>query len=194
MNDYERAESDIGKIYRILKEKNYFQESDFNTRYLPQLQRNMRQFQNISTKLVVAKLKPKEFVNWHNQNVPTLCYDESNFQLEVMTLLCQHGLSTFELFKRFLLNILDLEKINEKTGNVYSPKICLYDKSGVYNIIGGDPCDPWFSSKPKALISGDTIVYELGGIIHNGYLLHKEENRFYKKNLCFAKEEEEERR
>jgi|APSaa5957512535_1039671.scaffolds.fasta_scaffold04523_2 hypothetical protein len=117
MNDYERAESDIGKIYRILKEKNYFQESDFNTRYLPQLQRNMRQFQNISTKLVVAKLKPKEFVNWHNQNVPTLCYDESNFQLEVMTLLCQHGLSTFELFKRFLLNILDLEKINEKTNS-----------------------------------------------------------------------------
>lgn len=117
MNDYERAENNIGKIYRILKEKDYFQESNFNTRYLPQLERNMRQFQNITTKLTVAKLKPKEFVTWHNQNLPTLHYDENNFQLEVMTLLCQHGLSTFELFKRFLLNTLNLEKINKKTNS-----------------------------------------------------------------------------
>jgi hypothetical protein len=97
-----------------------------------------------------------------------------------------HGESTMGSFVSLAggkMTISISEKINEKTGNVYSPKICLYDKSGVYNIIGGDPCDPWFSSKPKALISGDTIVYELGGIIHNGYLLHKEENRFYREDL-----------
>ena len=96
-----------------------------------------------------------------------------------------HGESTMGSFVSLAggkMTISISEEINEKTGNVYSPKICLYHKSGS-NIFGGDPCDPYFSSKPKAIISGDTITYELGGIIHNGYVLRKEENRFYREDL-----------
>lgn len=74
------------------------------------------------------------------------------------------------------------EEINEKTGKVYAPKICLYSKEAG-NILGGDPCDPYFSSKPKAVIEGDTVVYEDGGIIHDGWLLHKVANKFYREDL-----------
>ena len=117
MHDIEKVESEVSKIYQILNKEKCFQKSDFNKRYLPQLRRNMIQFKNISTKLSVAKLKSEEYLNWYKVNMPKFRFDESNFQLEVMTLLCQHGLSTFELLKRFLLNTMNLTEINTKTNS-----------------------------------------------------------------------------
>ena len=117
MHDFKKIESDVSKIYRIINEKKCFQESDFNERYQPQLQRNMIQFKNISTKLLVVKSKSKEYLNWYKVNMPKFRFDESDFQLEVMTLFCQHGLSTFELLKRFLLNTMNLTEINTKTNS-----------------------------------------------------------------------------
>jgi hypothetical protein len=115
MLNFDEIKNDTSKIYRILKEKNCFQETDFNERYLPQLHRNMLQFKNISTKLFIAKTKSKEFLNWYDQNIPKFQYDAYDFRLEIITLLCHHGLSTFELLKRFLLNTLNLSEINKKS-------------------------------------------------------------------------------
>ena len=117
MHDFEKVESEVSKIYQILNKEKYFKKSDFNGRYQPQLERNMIQFNNIITKFEVEKSKSKEYLNWYKVNMPKFRFDENNFQLELMTLLCQHGLSTFELLKRFLLNTMNLTEINAKTSS-----------------------------------------------------------------------------
>tara|TARA_B100001250_G_scaffold404556_1_gene420722 strand:+ start:137 stop:913 length:777 start_codon:yes stop_codon:yes gene_type:complete len=70
------------------------------------------------------------------------------------------------------------KETNPDTGELYAPKICLYASYGS-NILGGDPCDPYFSENIEVTKSnGDTVIYEQG-IIHKGYVLEKIENLWY---------------
>lgn len=110
-----KLENETSKIYTILKAKNCFQETDFNERFLPQLTRNMIQFRNISTKIFIGQTKSIEYLDWYKNNLPQFHFDEEDFHLEIITLLCHHGLSSFELLKRFLLYTLNLSEVNKKS-------------------------------------------------------------------------------
>ena len=124
MINVDNIKNETTEIYKILNTKKCFQQTDFNSRYLPQLERNMIQFKNISTKLFIAQTKSKEYLEWHKRNIPQFQFNENDFHLEIITLFCHHALSTFELLKRFLLNTLDLNKINQNY-NVNLTKISM---------------------------------------------------------------------
>ena len=112
----DEIEKESSRIYTILKVENLFKKTDFNERYLPQLTRNMIQFRNMYRKLLIAenKLLPK-YLKWYDENFSEFPMNESDFLLEILTLLCNHGLATFELFKRFFLNTINLELLNSKS-------------------------------------------------------------------------------
>jgi len=127
MLDHDIVENDVSKIYRILYEKNCFHHTEFNDRYLPQLERNMIQFKTISTKLFIAKTKSKEYLEWYEKNIPQFRFEKRDFQLDIITMFCHHALSTFELLKRFLLNTLDLNTVNAKSNSSLSNTSMLGD-------------------------------------------------------------------
>ena len=81
------------------------------------------------------------------------------------------------------LTITISEEINPKTGKVYPPSICLYDKNGS-NIFGGDPCEPYYTEEIEAIKQeGDTVVYKNGAIVHDGFVFDRRENRFFREDL-----------
>jgi len=98
-------------LFEIIKKAHCFQKTDFTSRYMPQLYRNMVQFRNLTRKIDITKKKLPEYLNWYKQNYPEMPMTQSDFMIEIVTLLCSHGLATFEFLKRFLLLTLNFQQL-----------------------------------------------------------------------------------
>lgn len=102
-------------LFTVLKVEDCFIKTEFHQRYEKQLFRNMHQFNNLNRVLQIAEHHLDEYIRWNNQIVPEMQMTKYDYLIEVMTLLCNHGLATYEFLKRFFLETIDLELLNKKT-------------------------------------------------------------------------------
>lgn len=109
------VESLSKSLFTILKVESCFIKTDFHQRYEKQLFRNMSQFNNLNRVLQTAEHHLDDYVQWNNQILPEMQMTRYDYFVEVVTLLCNHGLATYEFLKRFFLETMDLELLNKKT-------------------------------------------------------------------------------
>jgi hypothetical protein len=49
---------------------------------------------------------------------------------------------------------------------------------------GGDPCDVYYAEEIEAVKQGgDTVVYKNGAFVHDGFVLDRRENRFFREDI-----------
>jgi len=77
----------------------------------------MHQFNNLNRILEIGENHLESYLQWNNQNIPNMPITKYDHFIELITLLCNHGLATYELLKRFFLETLDLELLNSKTNS-----------------------------------------------------------------------------
>lgn len=102
-------------LFTILKVENCFIKTEFHSRYGNQLFRNMHQFNNLNRILQIAEHHMDEYIQWNNETIPEMKINNYDLFIELLTLLCNHGLATYEILKRFFLETIDLESLNNKT-------------------------------------------------------------------------------
>lgn len=113
----DEVESLSKSLFTILKVEDCFVKTEFHQRYGKQLLRNMHQFNNFNRVLQIAEHHLDEYIQWNNQTLPEMQMTQYDYLIEVITLLCNHGLATYEFLKRFFLETIDLELLNKKTGS-----------------------------------------------------------------------------
>ncbi|MGI0059895.1 MAG: hypothetical protein ACREBJ_09020, partial [Nitrosotalea sp.] len=103
-------------LFAILKVENCFIKTEFHERHEKQLYRNMLQFNNLNRILEIGEHHLENYLKWNNQTVPNMPITKYNYFIELITLLCNHGLASYELLKRFFLETMDLDKLTKISG------------------------------------------------------------------------------
>lgn len=93
-----------------------FKKSELHERYGNQIIRNHYQLNNLTRRFEIGEHHLENYLKWNNDNIPHMPMTKFDFIVELTTLFTNHGLATYEALKRFFLETIDLEKLNEKTG------------------------------------------------------------------------------
>ena len=94
---------------------NLFKKTDFHERYGNQIVRNHLQLNNLIRRFEIGEYHLENYLEWNNAYIPTMPMRKIDYIIELTTLFTNHGLATYESLKRFFLETLDLEKLNEIT-------------------------------------------------------------------------------
>ena len=111
MLDLAKTQTLSKSLYTTLKVGDFFKKSNFHERYQYQIIRLGYQFNTLSRKYNIAKNYGIEYLSWINNRTLEPPMTTVDFSIELSTLLCSFGLAHYELLKRFLLEVLDVNKM-----------------------------------------------------------------------------------
>lgn len=102
-------------FFTNLKIMNLFKKTEFHERYGNQIIRNHRQLNNLVRRFEIGEHHMENYLKWNNEHIPTMPMTKFDYTVELTTLFTNHGLATYEALKRFFLETIELEKLNEIT-------------------------------------------------------------------------------